>query len=99
MITNLSEAAAKAAEMFINFSDFLKKDVVAFDGTYIGKVWDVSSKLGEVYPKADELIIYRGTANRLYASVLWALVGTVADEITLNIKKDDLKFSSGIGDR
>lgn len=99
MITNLSEARSSAAEMFINFSDLLKKDVVAFDGTYIGKVWDVSSKLGEVYPKAEELIIYKGTANRLYASVLWPDVGQLADEIVLNIKKDDLKFSSEIKDR
>ncbi|MBU0605205.1 MAG: CBS domain-containing protein [Candidatus Omnitrophica bacterium] len=98
MITNLNEARAIAAEMFINFSDLLKKDVIAFDGAYIGKVWDVSSKLGEIYPKAEELIIYKGTVNRLYASVPWSEVGQVADEIVLNIKKDDLKFSSEIKD-
>ncbi|MBU1038521.1 MAG: CBS domain-containing protein [Candidatus Omnitrophica bacterium] len=98
MITNLNEARAIAAEMFINFSDLLKKDVIAFDGAYIGKVWDVSSKLGEIYPKAEELIIYKGTVNRLYASVPWPEVGQVADEIVLNIKKDDLKFSSEIKD-
>ncbi len=99
MITNLSEARATAAEMFINFSDILKKDVVAFDGTYVGKVWDISSKLGEVYPKAEELIIYKGIANRLYASVPWSEIGQVADEIALKIKKDDLKFSPEIKDR
>ncbi|MFH1189855.1 MAG: CBS domain-containing protein [Candidatus Omnitrophota bacterium] len=99
MTNNLKEAAAKAAEMFMNFSDLLKKEVVAFDGAYVGRVWDVSSKLGDIYPKAEELIICKGTVNRLYASVPWALVDTVADEITLKAKKEDLSFSPGIGDR
>jgi len=96
MISDLNEARMRAAEMFVNFSDLLKKDVTAFDGAYIGKVWDVTSKLGEVYPKADELIICKGTVNRLYASVSWARVESVADEITLDVKKDDVKFSSEI---
>jgi CBS domain-containing protein len=98
MINNLNEMKARATEMFINFSDVLKKDVTAFDGTYIGRVWDVASKLGETYPKAEDLIIYKGTINRIYGSIPWANVGSIADEIVLNIKKDDVKFSAEIKD-
>jgi CBS domain-containing protein/sporulation protein YlmC with PRC-barrel domain len=98
MINNLNEAKIRAAEMFVNFSDLLKKDVTAFDGSYIGRVWDISSKLGEIYPKAEELIIYKGTVNRIYGCIPWANVGSVAEEITLGVKKDDVKFSSEIKD-
>lgn len=98
MTDDLNEAKTRAAEMFVNFSDLLKKEVTAFDGSYIGRVWDVGSKLGEVYPKAEELIVYKGTANRLYGCVPWANIASVAEEITLNVKKDGIKFSAGIKD-
>ncbi|MCX5678047.1 MAG: CBS domain-containing protein [Candidatus Omnitrophica bacterium] len=98
MINDLNEAKIRAAEMFVNFSDLLKKDVTAFDGSYIGRVWDISSKIGEIYPKAEELIVYRGTVNRLYGCIPWANIGSVAKEITLSVKKDDVKFSPEIKD-
>ena len=94
MINDLKEVRIKAAEMFVNFSDLLKKDVTAFDGTYIGRVWDMSSKLGEVYPKVEDLIIVKGTFNRLYASVPWSNVDSAGEDIVLNISKDDVKFTA-----
>lgn len=98
MINNLNEAKLHAAEMFVNFSDLLRRDVTAFDGSYIGNVWDISSKLGEVYPRAEELIVYKGTAKRLYGCVPWTNVESVGKEIVLGLKKDDVKFSPGIKD-
>lgn len=96
MADNLNEARIRAAAMFVNFSDLLRKEVVAFDGAFIGKVWDISSKIGEVYPKTEELIICKGFANKVYASIPWSSVGSIEDEITIKLKKEDIVFSANM---
>lgn len=90
---NLNEARIKAAEMFVNFSDLLKKDVIAVDGAYLGRVWDIASRLGDIYPKAEELIVYKGSFGRQYASVPWASVTAVGGDIVLGIRMGDIVFS------
>jgi CBS domain-containing protein/sporulation protein YlmC with PRC-barrel domain len=96
MINGLSEAKTRVADMFVNFSDLLKKGVTTLDGSYVGNVWDIASKLGEIYPKAEELIICQGFINKVYAIIPWSKVGSLTDEIVLNIKKEDVKFSSEV---
>jgi magnesium transporter len=83
---------AKADAMFINFSNILKKDVHDIDGNPLGDLWDISAKIGEVYPKSDELIISQGLLNRLYASVPWTSVVNIENDIIINLKKDAVKF-------
>lgn len=83
---------AKAQAMFVNFSDILKKDVHDVDGNLLGNIWDISVKLGEVYPKSNELIVAQGLLNRLYASVPWSNVVSSEDDIILNVKKEAVKF-------
>jgi len=85
---------AKAQAMFINFSDILNKDVHDIDGNHIGGVWDISAKLGETYPKSDELVISQGILNRSYAAVPWASVVNMENDIIVNLKKDAVKFNN-----
>ena len=92
----LAEARAKAAAMFINFSDLLKTDVRSSDGFFVGTVWDMSAKLGEIYPKADELIISQGTMKRVYASLSWSSVASIGDDIMLTLRKEEIVFSPQI---
>lgn len=96
MVSNiLSEAKAQAAAMFLNFSDILKKDVRSADGAFLGAVADISAKLGETYPRTEDLIISGGGAfKRIYASVPWSAVGSIDDSILLNIRKEDITFSA-----
>lgn len=94
MANNINDTAAQAAAMFINFSEILKKDIRNSDGIFLGNVWDISVKLGEVYPKSDSLIIYKGSFRKVYATVSWASVSNVDDDIILSIKKDDIKFEN-----
>ncbi|MBN2452939.1 MAG: magnesium transporter [Candidatus Omnitrophica bacterium] len=96
MMNGINEAKAAAAAMFVNFSALLKKDVMTSDGFVAGKVWDLSANLGEVYPKIGELIIYRGTLNRAYASIQWPSVVSVEDDVLLSVKREDIKFSGSI---
>jgi CBS domain-containing protein/sporulation protein YlmC with PRC-barrel domain len=83
---------AKAQAMFINFSDILKKDIHDIDGSLLGDVWDISARLGEIYPKSDELIISQGLLNKLYAFVPWTSVVNIERDIIINLKKNSVKF-------
>lgn len=89
---------AKAAEMFINFSEILKKDVLDIDGKLLGKTCDISVKFGEMYPKADDLIIKKESVKRLYASLPFSNISTMEDDIILNCKLEDVKFSAALKD-
>src|SRR3989338_6088971 len=93
MTNSLEADKAKAAKMFINFSKVLKKDIYDADGIYLGGVWDVSVKFGEVYPRLDELIIKSGFFKLSYAAVQWPRIAAFEDGIVLDIKKDALPFS------
>jgi magnesium transporter len=84
---------AKAEQMFIYFSALLGKDIYASDGTVLGKIWDISIQLGEVYPKASELIIKKGYFKKTFAIVPWGTVEEIDGEITLNIKAADTSFA------
>lgn len=90
----LAEARIQAAAMFLNFSDILKKDVRSADGAFVGSVWDVSAKLGEVYPKTEELIVYKGGMHRQYAVVPWKAISSIEDDIILTLGRDELAFGA-----
>ena len=92
--SNLEEAKIKAAAMFINFSCLLGKDILDCDRKFIGKLWDISAKTSEVYPKSDELIMYKGFIRRYYASVPFSSVSEIDGEIVLNIKSDEMYSAS-----
>ena len=80
-------AKLQAREMFLSFSEILKKRVQDSGGAILGNVWDISIKLGEVYPKVDELVIVKGFIRPLYASVKWSTVSGIEENVILNIKK------------
>jgi len=88
----IEEAKIKAAAMFTNFSNLLGKDVLDSDHRFIGKLWDISAKTSEVYPKSDELIIAKGFIRRYYASVPFLKISEIDGEVVLNIKSEEVKF-------
>jgi magnesium transporter len=90
--SNFEEAQSKAAAMFLNFSSLLGKDVLDHDRKFIGRLWEISAKTSEVYPKSDELIITKGFIRRYYASVPFSSVSEIDGEVILNIKSDEVEF-------
>lgn len=82
--------------MFINFSDILKKDVRDVDGKVLGRVWDISANLGEVYPKLGELLMAVGSFKKLYASVPWSSVMAIEDDIIINLKAESIRFERSV---
>jgi len=96
MINDINKIKEQAAAMFINFSDILKKDVRDVDGKVLGRVWDISATLGEVYPRLGELLIATGSFKKLYASVPWSSVIAIEDDIIINLKADSVRFEGSI---
>ena len=87
------ETKAKAAAMFVNFSELLEKDILDVERKFVGKVWDISAKMSEVYPKSDELIIKKGFFRRSYTSIPFSSVSEIDEEIVLSLRSDDIKFN------
>ena len=96
MINDISKIREQAAAMFINFSDILKKDVRDVDGKVLGRVWDISANLGEVYPKLGELLMAVGSFKKLYASVPWSSVMAIEDDIIINLKAESIRFERSV---
>ena len=93
MMNNINEAIGKAREMFVYFSEILQKDVLDSEGKVLGRVWDISAKLGDIYPKSGDLIICKGTMNRTYASIESSCISSITDVITTDIKSLSIEFS------
>ena len=86
------------ATMFVNFSRLLKREVLDVERKFVGMVWDIYIKSGEVYPTSQELILRKGFFKRIYASVPWSSVAEIEDDITINLKSEEIKFASAIKD-
>lgn len=92
------EIKAKAAAMFVNFSRLLEMDILDAERRLVGRVWDISAKTSEVYPKSDELIIKNGFFKRAYASVPFSAVSEISEEIVLTLKSGDITFEAASKD-
>ncbi len=78
--------------MFVSYAQFLNKDVLDQEARFIGRVWDIAVKFGEIYPKASELIVVRGFLKREFTTVSWELVDRIDESIFVKPKISDLKF-------
>jgi CBS domain-containing protein/sporulation protein YlmC with PRC-barrel domain len=97
MVNGINHTAATGPEeMFVNFSEILNKDVLDKEENIVGKVWDISLKSSEVYPKADELIIRQGLFERRYATLAWSKVVSIEDDIILDAGLKELNFAPTI---
>jgi len=96
IMNNISEAIGKARDMFVYFSDILEKDVLDSEGKVLGRVWDISAKLGEVYPKSGDVIIYKAPMNRVYASIESSCISSISDEIVMDVKSHSVEFGPAL---
>jgi magnesium transporter len=61
------------AQMFLYFSDLLGRSVLASDGRRVGRAADLRVRLGELYPKAETLVIRR-RSDRTPRALGWSEV-------------------------
>lgn len=63
-------------QMFLYFSEFLGRPVLASDGTPVGRAVDLKVRLGELYPKAGTLVVRR-RSERAPRTLGWGQVETL----------------------
>jgi magnesium transporter len=69
-------------KMFVNFSELLGRPVIASDGRTVGRVADLKVRLGEIYPRAETLVVRRPREKGLRA-LDWGQVETLRDDAVL----------------
>jgi len=80
--------------MFIYFSDILGKEVLDADNHFVGKVYDFTLRLGEIYPKISGMVVQKGFIKQLYSLVPYDAVEYLDDSVRLKLKSSDIVFSS-----
>ncbi len=66
-------------------------------GQWIGRLHDIAmNPYADIYPKASDLIIRRGSSSKEYARVNWEDIVYIENNIRLKIMGDRLKFSKEI---
>jgi len=84
-------------KLFLYFSQIIGLDIIDSQGNWAGRLADiVMNPYADIYPKASELIIRRGSFPREYARINWDDVIYIEDNIRLKISGDQLKFSQGM---
>lgn len=98
VINTIEDARARAAAMFLHFSDILEKDIRDCEDKFVGNVWDMSVSSKDIYPRVDWLIIKKGFMKPEYAVIQWADVLQIKDDIMLKVPLSSLAFSPEVRD-
>lgn len=81
------------SKMFINFSSLCNSEIVDKEDRFIGYLYDIAIDQSESYPKALNLIIFRGLFRRRYAVIPWDLVKErTRDSLRINMPLSQIKF-------
>jgi magnesium transporter len=81
--------------LFIYFSDILGHKVFDTNGVRLGNVADIYMGLGqEIYPKANELIIRRGTWFKEFAKVPFSEIESLTPNVQLKLTADKVQFQA-----
>ena len=84
-------------KLFLYFSKIIGFDILDSQGQWVGRLHDIAmNPYADIYPKASELIIRRGSPGREYARVNWEDVIYIEEEVRLKAPGDSLKFSKEV---
>jgi magnesium transporter len=81
-------------KLFLYFSQIIGLDIMDAKGQWAGSLYDIAmNPNSDIYPKASDLIIRRGSYPKEYARVNWDDVTYIEEEVRLKILGDHLIFS------
>ena len=73
-------------KLFLYFSQTIGLDILDSKGEWIGRLHDIAmNPTSDIYPKASELIIRRGSYPKEYAKVTWEDILYFDEEIRLKL--------------
>jgi len=80
-------------KLFLYFSQIIGLDVLDAQGRWVGRLHDIAmNPYSDIYPKASELIIRRGSNPREYAKVNWEDITYIDQQARLKVLGDRIKF-------
>jgi magnesium transporter len=80
-------------KLFLYFSQVIGMDIIDAHGNYVGGLHDlVMNPIGDIYPKASELIVRRGAVQKEFARIKWEDVLYIEDEVRLRLSSTELAF-------
>jgi CBS domain-containing protein/sporulation protein YlmC with PRC-barrel domain len=84
-------------KLFLYFSQVIGLDILDVQGQWVGRLHDIAmNPYSDVYPKASELILQRGSCPKEYAKVDWEDITYIEEEVRLKIPGGRLSFSKEI---
>ena len=78
--------------MFIYFTEIVQRDVVDRHGRWIGRPYDFTARLDEVYPRVTSLIVAKGLLRKRYYVIPWKDVHQTGERLTLKVPLESLKL-------
>jgi len=84
-------------KLFLYFSQTIGLEIIDAKGQWVGRLHDIAmNPFADLYPKASELILRRGSLNREYAKINWEDIIYIEEEVRLKINGDRIKFTKDI---
>ncbi len=82
-------------KFFVYFSEILGCHVLDRTNRYVGKLAEIVMKInGEIYPKAEYLIVEKGLFPTRYAAIPWSCVKEVDDIIRIDSTREDISYQT-----
>jgi magnesium transporter len=78
--------------MFLYFTELVQRDVVDRHGRWVGRPYDFTARLDEVYPRVTSLVVAKGFFRKRYYVIPWKDVHQTGDRLTLKVPLESLKL-------
>jgi magnesium transporter len=78
--------------MFTYFTEIVRRDVVDRHGRWVGRPYDFTARLDEVYPRVTALVVAKGFLRKRYYVIPWKDVHQTGDHLSLKVPLESLKF-------
>ncbi len=84
-------------KLFLYFSQAIGLDILDAKGQWVGRLHDIGMDPdSDNYPKANELVLRRGSYPREYTKISWEDIIYIEEEIRLKISREQIKYSKEV---
>jgi magnesium transporter len=77
--------------MFTFFTEIVRRDVLDRHGRWVGRPYDFTARLDEVYPRVTSLIVATGWPVKKFYSIPWKDVHQIGNRLQLKVPIESLK--------
>ncbi|MFA4874159.1 MAG: CBS domain-containing protein [bacterium] len=78
--------------MFTFFTEIVRRDVLDRHGRWVGRPYDFTARLDEVYPRITSLVIAKGLLKKRYYVIPWKDIHQTGSQFHLKVPIESLQF-------